>query len=66
MPLRSPPPKRHKNRVRQNAIFVKYFKLIWVVQSSSQKYFYFGKSEIVVAYIVPSSPRGALRDRHGR
>jgi hypothetical protein len=42
--LRTPPrslDKMKQNRVRQNAIFMKHFKLIWVVQSCPAKIFRF-------------------------
>jgi hypothetical protein len=35
-----------QSRVRQKPYFMKHFKLIWVVQSPAQKYFYFVFSEI--------------------
>ena len=53
--------------MRVNAFFMSRFKLIWVVQSPSQKYFACAVGQINATdsrVLLPS--RGALRDRHER
>ena len=57
-------PKTLKIACVKNPIFVSPFKLIWVVQSLSQKFHALRFSEIVICYPHSAATRGAYRDRH--
>jgi len=58
---------RLPNRVRVEAEFVSRFNVIWVVQSSAQKYFACAVGQITFTHCRVLFPqRGASRDRHER
>ena len=49
-----------------NAVLFKRIKVIWAVQSPSQKYSDSFQTQITCMSLTVSSHRGAARDRHGR
>jgi len=52
--------------LRETAVFINRFSLIWVVQSSSQKYCACAVGQIRSTCFAVSPERGADRDRHER
>jgi hypothetical protein len=55
-----------RNRVRQNAIFVRWFKLIWVVQSPCEKYFAFAVRQIKGTNPASCAHKRGVAHRHER
>ena len=52
---------KDKNGLRQKTNFASHFKLIWVVQPSDQKYFYFRKSEFMDRCARPALMKRGVR-----
>jgi hypothetical protein len=53
--------------LRQKSNFLNRIKLIWVVQSSPQKYIASRRTQITAIFLAVSFPLGgAAHDRHGR
>jgi hypothetical protein len=60
-------PSGRKRRLREKAKSARQFNLIWVVQSSQEKFSAFASGQISITNPPSSGPqRGAFRDRHER